>query len=257
MNVGSLVEQESMNRELLWWFMDVQTRLNTPVCPHYSEHVWKNILKEDGFVVNAGWPLYDAPDPTLKIANKYLQDSIVLLRKLLRKQVSGPKKAKKGDTIPAAEENILTEILEALKQGVIGQDLNFKQIQKHCMPFLTFKKDEALSVGQIQVLRENSDLIKRQLGLEHVEVLSASDEVARSKAGSCISLQNSESPFTWQSCCHLFEQNSELEPKQAPWKLFSGNDCCRPDCPGLGTVSFAGYKTEPNRANIASTDPCS
>ncbi|RZR90448.1 hypothetical protein BHM03_00018334 [Ensete ventricosum] len=46
------------------------------------------------------------------------------------------------------------------------------------------------------VLQENSDLIKRQLGLEHVEVLSASDEVARSKAGSCFSLltQNPPSP---------------------------------------------------------------
>ncbi|CAL9782395.1 unnamed protein product [Musa acuminata subsp. burmannicoides] len=139
------------------------------------------------------------------------------MRKLLWKQVSGPKKAKRGATIPATEESKLTvgliyvneqfdgwkeeclrilqskfdrercsfapdqEILEALKQGVIGQDSNFKQIQKLCMPFLKFKKDEALSVGpqaldlklpfgEIQVLQKNSDLIKWQLGLEHVEV---------------------------------------------------------------------------------------
>ncbi|CAL9197860.1 unnamed protein product [Musa hybrid cultivar] len=232
-----------MNHDLLWRFMDVQTRLIAPICPHYSEHVWMNILKKDGFVVNAGWPLYDAPDLTLKIANKYLQDSIVLMRKLLQKQASGPKKAKKGIAVPVAEENKLTigliyvneqfdgwkeeclrilqskfdgdrrafapdqEILEALKQSAVGQAANFKQIQKLCMPFLKFKKDEALSVGpqalelklpfgEIQVLQENSDLIKRQLGLEQVEILSASDEVARSKAGPHVSLltQNPPSP---------------------------------------------------------------
>ncbi|XP_008788336.1 leucine--tRNA ligase, cytoplasmic [Phoenix dactylifera] len=232
-----------MNRDLLWRFMDVQTRLITPICPHYAEHVWKNILKKDGFVVNAGWPMADAPDLILRRANKYLQDSIVLMRKLLQKQVSGPKKAKKGAPVTPAEENKFTvgllyvseqydgwkeeclrilqtkfdsakgsfapdqEILEALKGSAVGQDANFKNILKLCMPFLKFKKDEVrlvglqaldlkLPFGEIEVLQENSDLIKRQLGLEHVEVLSASDDAARSKAGPHISLltQNPPSP---------------------------------------------------------------
>ncbi|KAJ0976469.1 hypothetical protein J5N97_018434 [Dioscorea zingiberensis] len=234
---------EGMNRDLLWRFMDVQTRLITPICPHYAEHVWKNLLKKDGFVVNAGWPVSDSPDLSLKSANKYLHDSILLMRKLLQKQVSGPKKPKKGAPAPLAEENKFTvgliyvneqydgwreeclnilqskfdaekrsfkpdqEILEALKQSSLGQDANFKQIQKLCIPFLRFKKDEAVAVGpqaldlklpfgEIKVLQENIDLIKRQLGLEHVEILSASDDAACSKAGPHISLltQNPPSP---------------------------------------------------------------
>ncbi|EHA8588368.1 leucine--tRNA ligase, cytoplasmic [Cocos nucifera] len=232
-----------MNRDLLWRFMDVQTRLITPICPHYAEHVWKNILKRDGFVVNAGWPMADAPDLILRRANKYLQDSIALMRKLLQKQVSGPKKAKKGAPATPAEENKLTvgliyvseqydgwkeeclrilrtkfdsakgsfapdqEILEALRGSAVGKDANFKNILKLCMPFLKFKKDEVrlvglqaldlkLPFGEIEVLQENSDLIKRQLGLELVEVLSASDDAACSKAGPHISLltQNPPSP---------------------------------------------------------------
>ncbi|KAG6522920.1 hypothetical protein ZIOFF_020076 [Zingiber officinale] len=230
-----------MNRNLLWRFMDVQTRLLTPICPHYAEHVWHDILKKDGFIVNAGWPLFDAPDLTLKLANKYLQDSIVFMRKLLQKQASGTNKAKKGVVITAAEENKLTvgliyvneqfdgwkeeclriltskynvekgsfapdqEILEALKQSAVGHASNFKQIQKLCMPFLRFKKDETLSIGpqaldlklpfgEIQVLLENRDLIKRQIGLEHIEILSATDEVARSKAGPYISFLNQNPP---------------------------------------------------------------
>lgn len=35
-----------MNRGLLVRFMEVQTRLITPICPHYAEHVWQNILRK-------------------------------------------------------------------------------------------------------------------------------------------------------------------------------------------------------------------
>ncbi|KAM5583847.1 leucine--tRNA ligase, cytoplasmic-like [Rosa sericea] len=45
---------EGMNRDLVWHFMDVQTRLITPICPHYAEHVWRKILNKEGFVVKAG-----------------------------------------------------------------------------------------------------------------------------------------------------------------------------------------------------------
>ncbi|KAK1295493.1 hypothetical protein QJS10_CPA16g00236 [Acorus calamus] len=234
-----------MNRDLLWRFMDVQTRLIAPICPHYAEHVWSEILKNDGFVVNSGWPTSDSPDLTLKRANKYLQDSIAMMRRLLQKQISGGKKSKKGEDARPQEENKFTvaliyvneqyggweeeclrilqdkydpksrsfaphqEIVQALQKSNIGQGEDFKRIQKLCMPFLKFKKDEAISVGpqaldlrlpfgEIQVLQENLDLIKRQLALEHVEVLSASDEVARSKAGTYSALLNQNPPSPGQ-----------------------------------------------------------
>ncbi|KAJ0976414.1 hypothetical protein J5N97_018379 [Dioscorea zingiberensis] len=244
-----------MNRDLLWRFMDVQTRLITPICPHYAEHVWKHLLKKEGFVVNAGWPSSaDISDPTLKSANKYLQDTIALMRKLHQKQISGPHKPKNGATASPDEANKFVvgliyvneqyegwkeellnilrskfdirnrsfkpdqEILDALRQSSFWlQDANLKQIQKLCMPFLKLKKNEALAVGpealnlrlpfgEMEVLQENGELIKRQLGLEHVEVLSASDAAARSKAGSHISLliQNPPSPgnpmFIFRTC---------------------------------------------------------
>ncbi|GAB2269236.1 hypothetical protein Dimus_004163 [Dionaea muscipula] len=236
-----------LNRELVWRFMDVQTRLITPICPHYAEHVWRELLKKDGFAVRAGWPESDAPDLTLKSANKYLQDSIVMMRKLLQKQITGSKKGNKQGAPPVtqllAEDNkkvvgliyvneeydgwkleclrILqsnfdpktrsfapdAELMEALRNSEIGQDANFKQIQKLCMPFLRFKKDETLALGvqaldlrlafgETEVLSENSDLIKRQLSLERVEVLSAADPDDLQKAGPLRSLlvQNPPSP---------------------------------------------------------------
>ena len=228
-----------MNRDLLWRFMDVQTRLMTPICPHFAEYVWKELLRNEGFVVKAGWPEADTLDLTLKLANKYLQDSIVSMRKLLQKQVSGPKRADKS--ISSSAENRPTvgliymaeqydgwkaeclkilqskfntetssfapdqEILEALQQSEIGQEGNFKETQKLCMPFLRFKKDEAIAVGhqaldlklpfgEVEVLGENLELIKRQLGLEEVEVLSAADPEAIQKAGQYASLLNQNPP---------------------------------------------------------------
>jgi leucyl-tRNA synthetase len=166
-----------MNRDLLWRFMDVQTRIITPICPHYAEHVWQKIMKKEGFAIKAGWPVADTPDPTLRIANKYLQDSIVSFRKLLQKQEFGSKKPKKGAApAPPAEEKKMSigliyvdehysgwkeqclrvlqskfdsqsrsfapdkEIAEALKECPIGQEMNLKQVQKLCMPFIKKKR---------------------------------------------------------------------------------------------------------------------
>ena len=97
------------------------------------------------------------------------------------------------------------EILQALQQSAIGQEGNFKQTQKLCMPFLRFKKDEVMQLGvqaldlklpfgEIEVLKENLELIKRQIGLEHVEVLSAADPDAAIKAGRYASLLKQSPP---------------------------------------------------------------
>jgi len=37
---------------------DVQTRLITPICPHYAaEYMWTKIMKKEGFAIKAGWPM--------------------------------------------------------------------------------------------------------------------------------------------------------------------------------------------------------
>ncbi|XP_071736822.1 leucine--tRNA ligase, cytoplasmic-like [Rutidosis leptorrhynchoides] len=209
-----------MNRDLVLRFVDVQTRLIAPICPHYSEYVWRKILKKQGFVIKAGWPEAENPDVTLQKANRYLQDSIYNFRKLLMKQASGH--SKKGNNNKATIQskptigliyvneqydgwkreclNILRnkydtqnrkfapdeEILQALQKSEVGQKENFKQTPKQCMQFLRFKKDEIMTLGvqaldlrlpfgEIEVFQENLELIKRQIGLEHVEILSATD----------------------------------------------------------------------------------
>ncbi|KAF2592007.1 hypothetical protein F2Q70_00041942 [Brassica cretica] len=113
-----------------------------------------------------------------------------------------------------------------------GQAENFKQIQKLCMPFLKFKKDEAIAIGgqalnlklpfgEMEVLQSNMDLIKRQLGLEEVEIYSASDPNDVAKAGPHASLlkQNPPSPGSptaifLNSFLKFLHRSSFAEPRQ-------------------------------------------
>ncbi|KAL9859597.1 putative leucine--tRNA ligase [Arabidopsis thaliana] len=203
---NSCGSDENMNHDLILNFMDVQTRLIEPICPQFAEYVWRKLLKKEGSVVTAGWPTSNEPDLVLKSANKYLQDSIVLLRKLL----GSKKAAKKAHCLKflqskfdqqtyrfAPDAEIIAELKEILQKD--GQAENIY------MPFVKFKKKEAISIGiqalnlrlpfgEIEVLKSNMDLIKRQLGLEEVEVYSASDPDDVSKAGPHASLLKKNPP---------------------------------------------------------------
>ena len=87
-----------------------------------------------------------------------------------------------------------SKILVTLKSSAIGQQSNFKQIQKQCMPFIKFKKDETLAVGEhaldlklpfgeMEVLKENLDFITNQLLLDNVKIYSFTDTDALEMAG--------------------------------------------------------------------------
>ncbi|KAI3966854.1 hypothetical protein MKW92_011566 [Papaver armeniacum] len=138
------------------------------------------LSKKDAIAIKEGWPMADRPDLTLGIANMNLQDTIATMRKLLEKQrvTSYPSTYRvqthdsahicqralrwmESECLNILRANFDTEVCQfapdsenqsALKQSNVGQQANFKQIE---------------------VLWENLELIKRSLGLEQVQVLSA------------------------------------------------------------------------------------
>ena len=63
-------------------------------------------MKKDGFAVKAVWRNVDLPKLTLQRANKYLEGTIISMRKFLKKQTYVPKKDKKCPT------NVATTIEE-------------------------------------------------------------------------------------------------------------------------------------------------
>ncbi|KAL5718286.1 leucine--tRNA ligase [Ranunculus cassubicifolius] len=204
-SVASKEKVAGMNRNLVWRFMDVQTRLIAPICPHYAEYVWKELLKKDGFVVNIGWPFADLPDPVLKRVNKYLKDLIVTLKKLLDKKVLGSakKNTKSSTATPMNQEEMPKsgliyvnehydgwrevclwilrskfntetctfapdkEIIGELQKTSVGKDGNFKQF---CMPFLKEKKAETLSLG-VQALDMKLPFGEEEVLRENLELI--------------------------------------------------------------------------------------
>ncbi|CAH8261122.1 unnamed protein product [Arabidopsis lyrata] len=118
-----------MNHDLILHFMDVQTHLIEPIRPQFAEYVWRKLFKKEGCVVTAGWPTSDEPDLVLKSANKYLQDSIVLMRKLLQKQLLGSKKAAKK----AAQ---VTAVPEGMLKGLIYLNEQLDGWRAHCLKIL-------------------------------------------------------------------------------------------------------------------------
>ena len=90
-----------MNKRLMLKYIDWSTRIIAPICPHTAEHVWRNILKNDSFVIKAGWPDAPTADFVLQETGKYVERQIALLRKDIA-AAEKPKKVKKGDPPPPA-----------------------------------------------------------------------------------------------------------------------------------------------------------
>ncbi|XP_055327764.1 leucine--tRNA ligase, cytoplasmic-like [Paramacrobiotus metropolitanus] len=67
--------QQKMHRELLGKFLEVQTLLLTPICPHVCEHIWK-ILGKEGSIMNAQFPVAEPVDAILLQASQYVVDML-------------------------------------------------------------------------------------------------------------------------------------------------------------------------------------
>lgn len=85
---------EGMHRDLVFMFMRIQALLVLPVAPHFSEHIWKEILKEKTSIHNALFPEPSAP------VDQSIIDSVNSIRTLITSirsaEASFAKKKAKG-----------------------------------------------------------------------------------------------------------------------------------------------------------------
>ncbi|XP_004298508.1 PREDICTED: leucine--tRNA ligase, cytoplasmic-like [Fragaria vesca subsp. vesca] len=193
----------AMNRDLVWRFMDVQTCLITPICPHYREYVWRDLLNKMDFVVNADWPVADAPDESiLQSGDKYLKDLIDSMKRHVESE-----RNKKGTALATTSLTDESQKLEALIYvNEAGDTLTFStealhtDFKQHGNEFNQNAKvkfgDQFLDLKlpfREKVLLQNLNFIKREIGLDKVQVLSATNPGDLAKAGSPIKLSDAES----------------------------------------------------------------
>ncbi|KAJ1611368.1 hypothetical protein OJ252_1551 [Cryptosporidium canis] len=48
-----------LNKNVLKLFIETQIKILTPIAPHTCEYIWRDILGNDGFIVNSRWPEFD------------------------------------------------------------------------------------------------------------------------------------------------------------------------------------------------------
>ena len=171
-----------------------------PICPHWSEKVWKNMGKE-GYVVKAPWPVADGEDKLLTRQAKFLRDSLKNFRAQCGKAKKGWKDAAilVTDSYPEWKLNTLkwmqgkydggfpADFMKQLKTWT--SDLQDKKLIKFTMQFASFTKKEVEDVGptamdlvlpfdQKAVLDRSQNYIKAQLNISHIDVRKLDDTQA-------------------------------------------------------------------------------
>jgi len=86
---------DKLNWNLIYKFIKTMIVLCAPVMSHCSEHIWRNILNENGSIFDSKWPNItdDQIDSVLLEANVYLQKTISTFRSKIGIYTKPPKKA--------------------------------------------------------------------------------------------------------------------------------------------------------------------
>ncbi|XP_054550257.1 leucine--tRNA ligase, cytoplasmic isoform X2 [Talpa occidentalis] len=203
---------EGMHRDLVFRFIEVQTLLLAPFCPHLCEHIWTLLGKPDS-LMNASWPVAGPVDEALIRSSQYLMEVAHDLRLRLKSYMM-PAKGKKTDKQPPQRPSHCTIYvaknypswqhitLSVLRRHfetnngklpdnkVIASELGnlpeLKKYMKKVMPFVAMIKENLEKMGprvldlQLEfdeqaVLMENIVYLTNSLELEHIEVKFASE----------------------------------------------------------------------------------
>ncbi|XP_011786862.1 PREDICTED: leucine--tRNA ligase, cytoplasmic isoform X1 [Colobus angolensis palliatus] len=213
---------EGMHRELVFRFIEVQTLLLAPFCPHLCEHIWTLLGKADS-IMNASWPVAGPVDEVLIHSSQYLMEVTHDLRLRLKNYMM-PAKGKKTDKQPLQKPSHCTiyvaknyppwqhTTLSVLRKHfeanngklpdnkVIASELGsmpeLKKYMKKVMPFVAMIKENLEKMGprildlQLEfdekaVLMENIVYLTNSLELEHIEVKFASEAEDKIREDCC------------------------------------------------------------------------
>uniref|UniRef100_A0A8C5HJF4 Leucine--tRNA ligase, cytoplasmic n=1 Tax=Gouania willdenowi TaxID=441366 RepID=A0A8C5HJF4_GOUWI len=213
---------EGMHRDLVFKFIERQTLLLAPICPHLCEHTW-GLLGKTSSLMKASWPEAGPVDEILIRSSQYLMETAHDLRLRLKAYMLPPKN-KKGDSKPVAKPSHCTiyvaksyppwqhSALSLLgkhyksNNGILpdnkaianelGAQPELKKYMKKVMPFVAMIKenlemngsrvlDLELEFDERAVLMENLVYLTNSLELEQIEVLFASEADDKVKEDCC------------------------------------------------------------------------
>ncbi|XP_073727262.1 leucine--tRNA ligase, cytoplasmic [Misgurnus anguillicaudatus] len=213
---------EGMHRDLVFRFIEYQTLLLAPICPHLCEHTW-TLLGKTSSVMKASWPTAGPVDEILIRSSQYLMDTAHDLRLRLKAYMQ-PAKSKKGDNKPPAkpthcsiyvaktyppwQHSALSLLGKHYKSNngalpdnkVIAMELGampeLKKYMKRVMPFVAMIKDSLekkgprvldleLEFDERAVLLDNIVYLTNSLEMDQIEVVFASEADDKVKEDCC------------------------------------------------------------------------
>ncbi|XP_051902567.1 leucine--tRNA ligase, cytoplasmic [Hippocampus zosterae] len=213
---------EGMHRELVFQFIERQTLLLAPICPHLCEYTW-GLLGKPTSVTKASWPIAGPVDEILIRSSQYLMETAHDLRLRLKAYMLPPKN-KKCDSKPPTKPSHCTiyvaksyptwqhSALSLLGKhyknndgvlpdnkviaGELGALPELKKYMKRVMPFVAMVKEKLekngprvldleLEFDERAVLMENLVYLTNSLELERIDILFASEADDKVKEDCC------------------------------------------------------------------------
>lgn len=156
---------EGMHKDLVLKFIEIQALMLSPITPHWSEHVWKELLGKTSSITEALWPKSDNIDESILNAAHYVRGICNNIRSA--EDVAAKKRAKKGfskedfssdstdrclrlymaNQYPEWQErsiNILKECWKEEERKIVGEREKLKEAgllkDKRTMPFVASVK---------------------------------------------------------------------------------------------------------------------
>jgi len=166
--------EHRMHPDLVAKFIELQTKLITPFCPHVAEHIWTNILKNDGFVTESTWPdLKLTEEDEINIeAGEYILRALRSFRTRYAAHLTFLSKKKNKEpeddypaygqiyyatTYPPWQATIMNELSSSVVNDALpdnktlaqkfGKMPELKKYQKKVMPFVQMLKERVGKVG--------------------------------------------------------------------------------------------------------------
>lgn len=189
-----------MRRDVIQKWAEALVVMICPICPHWSESMWKKLGKE-GLAVKAPWPVADDEDKILTRQAQFLRSTL----KKCRSQAGKAKKAINKASIVVADSypqwkvdtllwmqgqyddatGLPDSFMKDLK-GWAGKNVTDKKQVKFTMQFASFMKSEAVEVGKValdvqlpfdqsSILNESLSYLKAQLNLENLDVVKVEE----------------------------------------------------------------------------------
>jgi len=192
-----------VHKEVVQRWVDFLVIAICPICPHWSEKLWKQLGKE-GLAVKAPWPKSDEEDKLLTRQAAFLRSSLKTFRAQAGKAKKGWKTAEilVTDSYPQWKVDVLLWMQQQFDGKVFpnsfmkdlkawtSENLTDKKLIKFAMQFASFIKKEVEDVGsmamdinlpfdQKAILVASEQYVKSQLNIEKVAFLKLGDDEAK------------------------------------------------------------------------------